>query len=70
MMPLDIDLPSLRAERYNRKENKATLRDDLNLLDEVREQASIQMADYQQRTVQYYNSKVKHKSFRVGDLIL
>ena len=28
------------------------------------------MAYYQEKMIRYYNSKVKHKSFRVGDLVL
>ena len=28
------------------------------------------MANYQQRTIRYYNFRVKHKIFKVGDLVL
>ena len=49
MIPLDIGLSSLLMEQHNLMQNEATLRANLNLLDEVREQASIQMASYRQR---------------------
>ena len=45
MIPLDIGLPSLQVERYDHVGNEATLRANLDLLDEVREQASIRMAN-------------------------
>ena len=70
MIPLDIDLPSLWAEQYDHARNETILRANLDLLKEIREQASIRMANYQQKTTRYYNSRVKHKSFKVSDLIL
>ena len=38
--------------------------------DEVRETASIRMANYQQRASAHYNRKVKPKSFKNGTLVL
>ena len=38
--------------------------------DEVRETASIRMADYQQRAAAHYNRKARPKSFKNGTLVL
>ena len=38
--------------------------------DEVRETASIQMADYQQKAAAHYNRKAKPRSFKSGTLVL
>ena len=38
--------------------------------DEVREIASIRMADYQQRAAAYYNRKARPRSFKSGTLVL
>lgn len=42
----------------------------LDLLEEVREQASIRAASYQNRTAKHFNSRVRTRRFRVGDLVL
>lgn len=42
----------------------------LDLLEEVREQASLKVASYHNKTTRYFNSKVKPMRFRVGNLVL
>ena len=49
MIPLDIGLPSLQIEHHNPMQNKAAHRANLDLLDEVKEQASIWMVSYRQK---------------------
>ena len=41
MILLDIDFPSLRAEQHDRVENEVTLRANLDLLDKIKDQASV-----------------------------
>nr|CAN82191.1 hypothetical protein VITISV_017991 [Vitis vinifera] len=43
---------------------------NLDWADEVRESASIRMADYQQRASAHYNRKVRPRSFKNGTLVL
>ena len=43
---------------------------NLDWADEVRESASIRMADYQQRATAYYNHKARPRSFKSGMLVL
>ena len=42
----------------------------LDLVDEVRTTAEQRLAWYQDLMAKHYNSRVKHKDFQVGDLIL
>ena len=70
VIPMEIDLLSDRVRNFYEATNSDRLRTDLDLLDEVREQAHVRMATYKQRIVRYYNIWVKSKSFQKGDLIL
>ena len=40
------------------------------MLEEKREKAQMRVAVYQQRAARYYNSRVRERTFRVGDLVL
>ena len=42
----------------------------MDLLDEVRDQAEAKTRVYQQRMARYYDRRVKHREFKVGDLVL
>ena len=46
------------------------MRLQLDLMDELRTTAEQRLARYQNRMAQYYNSRVRHKDFQVGDLVL
>ena len=46
------------------------MRLQLNLVDEVRAKAKQMLARYQDLMAKHYNSRVKHRDFQVGDLIL
>ncbi len=70
VIPLEIGLPSPRVEHYDPDSNSSRLRNNLDLVEEIREVARVRMARYQQKTAQYYNSRVKPKLFKVGDLVL
>ena len=43
---------------------------NLDLLDETRNQAEMKTKAYQQRMACYYDRRVKHREFKVGDLVL
>jgi len=45
-------------------------RNDLDLIKEIREDARVRRAYYKRKMAQYHNSRVKEKSFKVGDFIL
>lgn len=42
----------------------------LHLLNEVREQASIRVASYHKSIAKYFNSRVRSRKIKVGDLVL
>ena len=42
----------------------------MDLLDEVRTIAEQRLAHYQDLMAKHYNSKVRHRDFQVGDLVL
>ncbi|KAL2480424.1 Ribonuclease H [Abeliophyllum distichum] len=50
--------------------NERLRRDDLDLLQERRDNAQEKLECYQQKMAHYYNKNVKSPSFRVGDLVL
>ena len=65
MISLEIRLSSARVEQYSEPSNSECRRTDLDLLQEVCQQAQIWMTVYQQRVALYYNAKVKPKIFRL-----
>ncbi|KAI3802009.1 hypothetical protein L1987_30131 [Smallanthus sonchifolius] len=43
---------------------------NLDLLEEARDHAQIRETRYKQKIESHYNKRVKHESFKVGDLVL
>ena len=70
MIPVEIGASSLRRSTYEQDQNNVLMRVELDLLEERREQSQLRVASYQQRTARYYNSKVKNREFKLGDLVL
>ena len=70
VIPVEVGLTSLRREFFNEQINDDQLKQNLDCLDEVRDQASQRMAKYQQKIAEYYNRRVKLKRFNIGDLVL
>ena len=70
MIPVEVGLPSFRRAHFNPSYNDENLSVSLDLIDELRNAAQVKVAAYQQRVAKYYNSKVKDRSFKVGDLVL
>ena len=69
-MPVEIGLPSPRTQHFNPEMNEECLRLGLDLLEEHRETSRLRVAEYKNRVARYYNSRVKPRSFKVGDLVL
>ena len=65
-----MGVPSYRVSHFVPSENDVQLRLNLDLLEERRHNASLRVAAYQQTSARYFNSKVKQRGFRVGDLVL
>ena len=70
VIPVEVGLTSLRREFFDEQINDNQLKQNLDCLDEVKDQASQRMAKYQQKIAEYYNWRVKLKRFSIGDLVL
>ena len=70
VIPAEIGLTSYRVDNHNEGRNDEAIRLQLDLVDEVRVIAEQRLARYQDRMTKHYNSRVRHKDFKVGDLVL
>ncbi|KAL6327285.1 hypothetical protein AAG906_017842 [Vitis piasezkii] len=70
IIPIEIGLPTIRTEARGQSDGSMELGRNLDWADEVRENASIRMADYQQRAAAHYNRKARPRVFKVGTLVL
>ena len=70
IIPVEVGLTSLRREFFDEQDNNDQLKHNLDLVDEVRDQAAQRMAKYKQKITEYYNRRVKLQKFNIGDLIL
>ncbi|RVW91964.1 hypothetical protein CK203_030150 [Vitis vinifera] len=70
IIPTEIGLPTIRTDAAKQKDANTELGRNLDWADEVRESASIRMADYQQRASAHYNRKVRPRNFKNGTLVL
>ena len=70
VIPAEVGLTSYKVGNYDKSRNDESMRLQLDLVDEVRATAKQKLARYQDLMAKHYNSKVKHKDFQVGDLVL
>jgi len=70
VIPVEVGLTSLRREFFDEQTNDSQLKENLDSLDEIRDQAAERMAKYQQKIAEYYNQRVKLRRFNIGDLVL
>ena len=70
VIPAEIGLTSYRVDNHNEARNDEALRLQLDLIDEVRAIAEQRLARYQDRMAKHYNSWVRHRDFKVRDLVL
>ncbi|GJY75525.1 reverse transcriptase domain-containing protein [Tanacetum coccineum] len=70
VIPAEIGMPTHKTSNVNEKTNDQELRLNLDLLDERREIAAIREARYKQQVQKYYNKKVRHVQFKVGEFVL
>ena len=67
---VEIGMPSFRTMNFNKENNEVELGLNNDLLIERRERAEMRQVAYKHQVVKYYNKRVKHTSFLLGDLIL
>ena len=70
VIPLETGFPTLKTNLFNPSDNDEHLKRNLDLIEEKRENAMVQLAYYQQKLKQGYNANVKLRPLAFGDLVL
>ncbi|XP_021600744.1 uncharacterized protein LOC110606305 [Manihot esculenta] len=70
VVPIELQIPSHCVQFNNEDTNDDKLRSNLDALEEIKEEAQVHTAAYQQKATRYYNQKVKERSRKEGDLAL
>ncbi|GKV01994.1 hypothetical protein SLEP1_g14488 [Rubroshorea leprosula] len=70
VIPVEVGLPSVRSDRHNDPNNEQLLRENLDVMEEVREMSRIRNMVHQSRVAKFYNKRVRARQFQVGNLVL
>ena len=70
VIPLETGFPMLRTSTFSSDSNDGMLEKSLDLIEERRENAIVQLAYYQHKLKQGYDINVKLRPLAVGDLVL
>ena len=70
VIPLETSFPMLRTSTFTLSNNDELLGKSLDLIEEGREKAMIQLAYYHQKLKQGYDANVKLRPLAPGDLVL
>ena len=70
VIPLETGFPMLRTQSFNSSNNDKLLERSLDLIEERRESAMVQLAYYQHKLKQGYDAKIRLRPLELGDLVL
>ncbi|XP_075670446.1 uncharacterized protein LOC142640258 [Castanea sativa] len=70
VIPLETSFPTLRTSSFTPRNNDGVLERSLDLVEERRENAMVQLSYYQHKLKQGYDSNVRLRPLAPGDLIL
>ena len=70
VIPLETGFPMLRTSTFTSDSNDGLLEKSLDLIEERMENAMVQLAYYQHKLKQGYDTNVKLRPLAVGDLML
>ena len=70
VIPIKTGFPTLRTQSFNPSDNDELVERNLDLIEERRESAMVQLAYYQHKLKQGYDAKVKLRPLEPGDLVL
>ena len=70
VIPLETGFPTLRTSSFNPSDNDEHLKKNLDLIEEKSENAIVQLAYFQQKLKQGYDSNVKLRPLTPSDLVL
>ncbi|XP_074355947.1 uncharacterized protein LOC141695612 [Apium graveolens] len=69
-IPIEIGSPSHRVVNFDEISNIEGFKTNLELLDEIREEAVRKMEGYKEKTRLYFGKKAKIREYEEGDLVL
>ncbi|XP_022862336.1 uncharacterized protein LOC111382551 [Olea europaea var. sylvestris] len=70
MSPVEVGVPSHRRIHFNEISNDEARISELHLLEEKRDASQMTLAKYHRKMTRFYNSKVRNRTLRLGDLVL
>ena len=70
VIPLESGFPTMRTSSFSLKDNDEQLARNLDLIEEKRENAMVQLAHYQQKLNQGYDANVRLRPLTPDDLVL
>ncbi|XP_027166658.1 uncharacterized protein LOC113766692 [Coffea eugenioides] len=70
VIPAEVGVPSGRVQHFVAQDNEEEIQLNLDLIEHRREEAAIRMAKYKGQVARYYNVRVRHLSFKPGNLVL
>ncbi|KAL0462545.1 UNVERIFIED_CONTAM: hypothetical protein Slati_0142100 [Sesamum latifolium] len=70
IIPAELGMPSNRVMNFSEECNENLLRENLDLIEELREKAFLRIQRYKNIMINSYNKRVKSRNFQVGDLVL
>ena len=70
VIPLETGFPTSKTSSFNPRDNDEQLTKSLDLIEEKRENAIVQLAYYQQKLKQGYDANVKLRPLTPGNLML
>ncbi|KAL0462004.1 UNVERIFIED_CONTAM: hypothetical protein Slati_0088000 [Sesamum latifolium] len=70
IIPAELGMPSHRVMNFSEECNENLLRENLDLIEELREKAFLRIQRYKNIMINSYNKRIKSRSFQVGDLVL
>jgi hypothetical protein len=70
VLPIEIEHNSPRVAEYDEETSRRVLEDDVDALDEARDEVLSRVTKYQQDLKNYHSRRLRPRSFQVGDLVL
>ncbi|GJW32381.1 reverse transcriptase domain-containing protein [Tanacetum coccineum] len=70
VVPIKISMETKRIKEFKARQNEKKHKEDLDILEEIREIASIKEAYYKQKLEGYYNKRVQPSTFKHGTYVL
>ena len=70
VIPIETGFPTLRTRSFNPNDNDKLLERSLDLIEERRENAMVQLTYYQHKLKQDYDARVRLRPLKLGDLVL